>query len=147
MDTNDILDGDFGDGITMQTRDLNYLRTAGKWGQFISIAGLILIAVGVVVMLIGGASSLMMMGSMGGAFSLFLIPYLIIFGVIIYLYILMYQFSTNAVTAASGKSKSALTDALKALASMFKLGGILLLLYFGLMVIGVISSIAMAVSF
>jgi hypothetical protein len=131
MDTNDILDGDFGEGISLQTRDLNYLRTAGKWGQFISITGLILIALGAVVMVIGSSSALMMVSMMGSVGLLF-IPYLLLFGVMVYLYILMYQFSTNAVSAAGGNNRAAITEALKALSRMFVIGGVLLIVYLGL---------------
>ena len=129
MDTSDILDGDYGEGITLQTRDLNYLRTAGKWGRFISIASLALMALGLVFMIVGGSSAFMLAGGLFGPEAFILLPYLAILGVIVYMNILMYQFATNAVSASTGKSKSAITEALKALSRMFIIGGVLFIIY------------------
>lgn len=146
MNTSDILDGDFGEGLVLQTRDLNYLRIAGKWGQFISITALILTAVGVVFMLIGGSSALLM-GTLGGPSTLFLFPYLLLFGAMVYLYILMYQFSTNAVSAASGKSKASITSAFKALSRMFVIGGVLLIIYLAIIAVSVLFFVGTVASF
>ncbi len=129
MDTSDILDDDFGEGVALQTRDLNYLRTAGKWGRFISIASLAIMILGLVFMVVGGSSAFMLAGGLLGPEALLLLPYLAILGVIVYMNILMYQFATNAISASTGKGKSYMTAAMKALSRMFVIGGVLFIIY------------------
>jgi len=139
MNTADILDGDFGQGIALQTRDLNYLRTAGKWGQFIAITGIVMFAIGTVFVIVGGFSSFTA-GQMLGRGSLMLLPYLLLAGILLYLYVLMYQFSTNAVSASGGKSKSSMTAAFKALARMFIIGGVLFIIYIALLLFALLAT-------
>ncbi|MEL6274116.1 MAG: hypothetical protein AAFQ37_11995 [Bacteroidota bacterium] len=134
-DTNTPLDSGYGDGISISRTDINYLRTAGKWGRFISIVGLAFIGIFVIFMLIGGGSFLALAGSsMGpgiGLGAFFFIVYGIIFAIAIYCYVLLYRFSTNAIKAADTGNASAITEALKSLSQFWKVLGIITAIYIG----------------
>jgi len=141
IDTNTPLDSDYGDGISLSRADVNNLRTAGKWGRFISIVGLAFMGIFLLLVLIFGgesfsffAASLLGPGGVGGA--LIIAFYLLIIGIIIYCYILLFQFSTSAIKAADTGNASAVSNALKSLARLWKVIGITIAAYIGFIVLG-----------
>jgi|AntRauTorckE5430_2_1112549.scaffolds.fasta_scaffold08962_2 hypothetical protein len=123
-------------GLALNANDIANLRTAGKWGRFISITGLVGLGLAVLGMLFFGGTMLTMMsmgdaeaagalGAVGGTF-IFII-YGIAFAISAYVYWMLYQFSTNAIKAADSGSQMAMTDAFSSLKSMLKVSGIILL--------------------
>lgn len=142
MEDFETLDAGLGSAnLALSPTDASNLRTAGKWGRFIAITGLVLIGIGIVSMLIFG-SSLVAMGSSpelamltGGAGSFFIVLlafYGIIFAVSIYLYWQLLQFSTNAIKAADTGSQVAMTASFESLKTMFKITGIMVAIMLGL---------------
>lgn len=126
-------------GLTLTANDLSNLRTAGKWGRFLAISGLVIIGLSVLAMLFFGGTMLTMMsmgsgmgdlggvGAIGGTF-IFII-YGIVFAISGYIYWMLYQFSTNAIKAADSGSQAAVTDAFSSLKSMLKVSGIILAIF------------------
>lgn len=128
------LDSGYGEQLSLGPSELSSLRKAGKWGRFISIVGLVMIALGVIVMFIGGGASLFLGASGGfngaGSFvAMMLIIYGIMFGVTIYLNVLLLQFSNSALRAVDMGSTSAVGSAFNSLAKLFNIVGILLIIY------------------
>jgi len=146
MDDYGTIDGSLGSaGLTLSTTDTDNLRSAGKWGRFISISGLIIIGLGVLFMLFFGSSLIaaMSMADMGGpgaaiGGSFVFVVYAIIFAISIFIYWMLYKFSTNAIKAADSGSSAAMTASIISLKNMLKIIGILWLLYLALIVLTIV---------
>lgn len=147
-------------GIALTAQDTNHLRTAGKWGRFISITGMIFLAIGIVFVLLGlvfsggmGLSSLASstVGFPAGLMFFYFIFYAALLGVALYLYILLYRFSTNAILVADTGDQQAVTMAFSALAKLMTITGVVFIIYLALMALmmlgAIIGGVAAASSF
>lgn len=133
-------------GLTLSTTDTNNLRSAGKWGRFIAISGLVVIGLAVLMMLFFGGTLLTMMsmsdtsgmgmGVLGS--TLIFIPYAIIFAISIFVYWKLLTFSTNAIKAADSGSSQAMSASVSSLKSMLKIVGVLWALYLGLIALSLV---------
>lgn len=144
-------------GVFLSAQDTNHLRTAGKWGRFISITGMVFLAIGIVFVLFGvifaggmGLSSLASsaIGLSAGLVFFYFIFYAALLGIALYLYILLYRFSTNAILVADTGDQQAVTAAFAALGKLMLITGILFIIYLAsiaLMVLGgIIGGVAAA---
>ena len=129
------LDANYTTGIQLSTVDLNHLRTAGKWGRFISIAALVMVALGALFMFLTftsvGAMGLSTLGAETGIFAIVGLIYAVIIGIYVYVLIKLYRFSTSAIRAADSGEQYAASEAFSALASVFKTVGIFLAIFLG----------------
>lgn len=132
------IDGGLGyTGLTLSTVDTNNLRTAGKWGRFIAISGLVVMGLAILLMLFFGGTmlTLMSMSEMGGAGALggtfLFVFYGVIFAISIFIYWMLFQFSSNAIKAADSGSPEAMAASISSLKTMLKVVGILWAVYLG----------------
>lgn len=124
-------------GIQLTSTDLINLKTAGKWGRFISIVSLVSIGLMMLGLLFFGgtmmalaSSDLGAAGALGG--TAILIFYGLLFALYIYPTVMLYKFSTNVIKAADNGNPTAASEAFASLKSMFKFMGILLAIILGL---------------
>lgn len=150
-DSTNPIDGDLTTGgINAELR--GYLRTAGKWGRFVSITAMVLIGLFVVMLIFGGGAMLAALttglpdgGSSAGAGiggTVILVIYFIAFAIGFFLYYLLLQFSNNAIRAANTGSEAQVTAAMKPLATFFKIFGILTAIYVAIIGLALIGGIA-----
>lgn len=139
-------------GVNLSNQDLNNLRTAGKWGRFISIVMLISMAIVLLfVVLLGGTMGTMIAATtpelagtpFGGAgFSAFIIGFYG-FSILLYVYpmVQLYKFSSRAIKTADANDPVAASAAFVALKSMFKYIGILFAIVLGLYALLIVFSL------
>lgn len=137
------LDGGMSSQMSFDGEAARYLRTAGKWGRLLSMAGFVFLGIGLLGILLGGSAFLALgtgmgnMGLMGGFGLVMMLFYVAIFAFGFYLYYLLYQFSTNAILAADTQSGPALTASMASLAKLFTIAGILTLGIMALYIVGI----------
>lgn len=124
------------------------LREGAKWARFLSICGFILS--GFVMILAFGASSIISNAAMetGSAVSpaAIMFIYVIAAGINFVLALFLYRFSTKALFALAQNDQDALNDSLKNLKMVFKLTGILVIIYFALIILALVAGIAFVAS-
>lgn len=133
--------------LQLTTAAQGFLRETAKWAKFLSIVGFIAIGFYVLAALmmfaVGGAmgsaegmGSMGMMGAMGGTTLgiIYLLGALLYFFPILYLY----KFSSRALEALNNNSTNHLTESLENLKSHYKFMGILMIIVFALMILGII---------
>lgn len=121
-------------GLSLGSAAIGYLQTAGKWGRFVSITGIvvsILLITGIVI--VGVVTSIEqrpneIFNVNNGMLSVLLV-YVIILALMLVSFILLYQFSSNAVRATKGRDAEAATKSFRALAKIFQIGGFLATIY------------------
>jgi hypothetical protein len=118
------LDQNDDNGLVLQTGAVHSLREAGKWGRFIAIAYFVLMGIGVLGILLTGATSMMMLGTMGSGLVVLYMLFMAFFvGLGIYLTYKLYLFSVNAIKAADTKDSNALSISVDSLKTLFKFTG------------------------
>ncbi len=147
--------------LSLSLESVRHLRTAGKWGRFISIVGIVLIAIGLFFILLGavfsggmGIGSLlgdaggMSAGFGAGLMAVYFLIYAALLGVGLYMYILLYRFSTNAIRVADVGDQQAIAPAFAALAKMMTIGGVIFVIYLSFiglfLIFGLIGGVASA---
>jgi hypothetical protein len=123
-------------GIHLTSADLANLKTAGKWGRFISIV--ILVSIGLMmlgIIFFGGTMMALASSDIGAAGALggtaMVIFYGLLFALYIYPTVMLYKFSTNIIKAADNGNATAASEAFASLKSMFKFMGILMAIMLG----------------
>lgn len=123
-------------GIQLTSTDLANLKTAGKWGRFISIV--ILVSIGLMmlgIIFFGGTMMAVAGADLGpaGAFggTAIIIVYGLLFALYIYPTVMLYKFSTNVIKAVDNGNSTAASEAFASLKSMFKFMGILIAIILG----------------
>ncbi|MEO0687376.1 MAG: hypothetical protein AAFY76_20590 [Cyanobacteria bacterium J06649_11] len=146
-DFNNPIDGGLASGGSLSTELRTHLKTAGKWGRFIAIVGFVILGITIFSALImGGGMATAMMGLDGGAgmagFGVGIMVFYVLFlGFILYIYYLLYRFSTQAISAADGDDPIAAAESMKAMATILKIVGVLTALYLGIVAFGFIAAI------
>ena len=143
------LDTGYGaNGLTLTTEATANLRKAGKWGRFIGIVYMCLIAAFILFFIVGGSTFFAMMGLGGpagggdglgaGVFGFFLVIYGLVFAFTFYLMYLLYQFGNKAMAAVDSNDSAALVSSLGSLGRLCKITGILIIIYLAFMGLGLI---------
>jgi hypothetical protein len=120
------MEEEYEEDLQLFTKDLDNLKKAGKWGKFISIV----IALNTVGFgFFYWAGTITSGGYAGRTTKVYLLIYLLFFGLTIYFCTLLFQFSSKAISAVENESQDDLSNAFTALAMMFKTGGRLIIIY------------------
>lgn len=147
------LDGGMADSFNaFDTETIGHLRTAGKWGKFISIVGMVLLGLFLLLLVLGGGAGfigLMLGGGIedgaglaaGAGMTVLFVVYGGMIAFSFYIYYLLYTFSINAIKVADDNDIAAARPAFKSLATVFKIVGILMAIYIGFMAIAVIGAL------
>lgn len=133
-------------GIHLGPEDYSNLRTAGKWGRFLGLVGLISTGLALVALvLFGGTMLAFMSDDVGGGEAVFgtgiLFVYGLFFVLFLYPYWMLYQFSTKILTAVDTGNQSAATQAFASLKSMMKFIGIITAIVLALYAVIIVISI------
>ncbi|PHI18348.1 hypothetical protein CEQ90_18400 [Lewinellaceae bacterium SD302] len=124
-------------GGAFDSETIGHLRTAGKWGRFISITGMAFLGIFLIMLVLGGGAGMlgMLLGDSGSGLgagigmTFIMILYGGIIALCFYIYYLLYNFSINAIKVADNDNTAAVRPAFKSLASMFKIVGVLMAIY------------------
>lgn len=142
-DSNAPLDNSYGAGPSLSSADAANLRNAGKWARFIAIVAMVGIGIFLFTLIVGGSSMAASMGLGDGA-GLGLVV-LLIYGALmvfmLYLMYLQYQFGNQAMQAVDRSDGSALSQSLAALGRYYKITGVIMVIYLGLLVVGILFAI------
>ena len=135
MESNQPLDSNFGEGLHLSGRSLDYLKETAKWAKFLAIVGFVglglILLIFVLLGLFLGSTGLSGMGGeeaaifgvMGAAGMFF---YVAIFIAIYFMPTLfLYRFATNMQTALRTEDSESLQTSLSNIKSLFKYVGIL----------------------
>ena len=132
--------------VSLNNQDLQFLRTAGKWGRFIAIVSFVSIGLGILSLIvlltassIGSGAGLGETGAIGVGIVMMYIPLLLAY---IYPTVKLFQFSSNAIQAADARDGLAASEAFSALKSLFKFLGILLIIVIALYALVMIGAAA-----
>ena len=140
------LDGGYGTGVSLSVEDAANLRKAGKWARFVGIVGMVFTALGLI-FVVGFSSTMMAMaglddfGGGAGAGIFFIIFYgaMLAFG--FYMVYLLYKFGAKAMEAVDANSSVATSESLFSLARFFKIYGVLMAIYIGFVLLGLIFAV------
>ena len=137
------LDGGYGTGLNLSSEDTANLRKAGKWGRFLGIISMVFLGL-IILAFIGFGSTMVAMmsggqfGGGGGAATGLIVFYVALFAFSFYLVYLLYKFGAEAVTAVDNHDSVAMTKSLASLGRMLKIYGIITVIYFGMMGLGLL---------
>ncbi|MEZ4985048.1 MAG: hypothetical protein R2795_08450 [Saprospiraceae bacterium] len=123
----------------------DFLAETAKWGKFLSIVGFVFVGLGMLGMLFGGGAMLYadLPGAGGG---IFMLVYLIMFGITIIPLIYLYNFATKMQVALRNNNQQFLRDAFENHKSMFKFYGIFMAIMLGIYALILIFGIGAAVA-
>ena len=131
----------------------SFLSETAKWAKFISIAGIILLSLGILAVALGGFNTLNTLETFdgGGYGSSIMTTYLIVMVVLMIVFILfyvyLYRFAVRMQVALRNNDQATLTSSFSALKSCFKFAGIVLIIvlavYLILFLVG-IAAVAMS---
>ena len=142
-DSSSPLDDNYGNGTSLSSNDAANLRNAGKWARFIAIFSMVGLGIVLVGLLVGGSTVLATLGigEAGGAAVGMMITYglAILFGV--YMTYLQYQFGNQAMQAVDRQDAGAMSDSLAALSRYYKIYGVIMAIYLGMVGIGLIFAV------
>ncbi|MBB4079540.1 hypothetical protein GGR28_002165 [Lewinella aquimaris] len=140
MERSSTLDDGYGSELTLTRQDAANLRKAGKWGRFLGIVSMAFVGIFLLVAVLFGGTFLALVGATGGMapfngggvlLTITLAVYAAIFLLLFYLSYLLYKFGAEATVGIDHGNSRAVSDALGALARLFKLYGILTIAYLG----------------
>ena len=137
------LDGGYSTGLSLSSEDTANLRKAGKWGRFLGIISMVFLGLIILAFIgFGGTMVAMMSGGQfgggGGAATGLIVFYVALFAFSFYLVYLLYKFGAEAVIAVDNHDSVAMTKSLASLGRMLKIYGILTVIYFGMMALGLL---------
>ena len=137
------LDDGYGSGLSLTPTDAANLRKAGKWGRFLGIVSMVFIGLAILAFIGFGGTMLAMMtggqiGGAGGAATAMVVFYVAAFGFGFYLVYLLYKFGAEAITAVDHGDGAAMTRSLASLGRMLKIYGIVTVIYFAFLGIGLL---------
>jgi hypothetical protein len=140
------LDNGYGSGLALSSEDAANLRKAGKWGRFLGIVSMIFLGLGIVAFLGFGSTMIAMMmggdaGMAGGAMTGMIVFYVAMFAFSFYLVYLLYKFGAEAVTAVDQGDNQAMTRSFASLGRMLKIYGIIMVIYFGFLALGLLIAV------
>ena len=119
------MEEEYKEDLQLFPEDLANLKKAGKWGKFIAI----IIALNLVGFGFAFWTGTMVSGGYSGQNSkAYIIIYLLFFGLSLYCCLLLFQFSSKAITTAENETQDDLSNALTNLAMMFKTAGRLVII-------------------
>ncbi len=136
------LDGGYSTGLSLSPQDTANLRKAGKWGRFLGIISMVFLGLIILAFIgFGGTMVAMMSGGQfggGGAATGLIVFYVALFAFSFYLVYLLYKFGAEAVIAVDNNDSVAMTKSLASLGRMLKIYGIITVIYFGIMGLGLL---------
>ena len=142
-DSNAPLDSSYGNGPALSSADTANLRKAGKWARFIGIVAMVGIGIFLFFLFVSGGTMIASMG-LGDAGGLGVVV-LVIYGALmlfsLYMMYLQYQFGTQAVQAVDRDDNGALSQSLAALSKYYKITGVLMAIYLGIMALGIVFAV------
>lgn len=145
------LDTGYGTAPELPPEGAANLRKAAKWGRFLGIVSMVIIGLFILFLLFFSGTFLTMSGLDGlgpgsGMVTFIFVFYGLIFLFGLYISYLLYDFGAKALTGVDTGDSLAVTQSLGSLARMFKIYGILTIIYLGFMALSVITLIATGAS-
>ncbi len=124
------------------------LRDGAKWARFLAIMGFIIS--GIIILAAFSASTIISNATMetGSAMSpaVVMLMYLVVGGINFVISLFLYKFSTKALNGIAMNDQDTLNESFKNLKLVFKVTGILLIVYLSMIIIGLIAGIAFLAS-
>ncbi len=146
MNTNENL---LNTGLQIDSLSQSYLLETAKWGNFLSIIGFIGSGILVLVGIFSGTilGSLSRYGGGGGAFmggGILMFIYFVIAAVYFAMSLYLYKFSSKMKAALYSTNEDSLTDAFLNLKNLYKISGIVAIVYLSFLVLSLVVGFAAA---
>ncbi len=138
------LDSDYGGGLSLSGEDTANLRKAGKWGRVLGILSMAFMGLLLLFIVFFGGTFLALSGigdvtGGGVAMTMVLGFYALVLLLFFYLSYLLYKFGADAVAAVDQGRADSMTTSLSSLARLFKIYGIISIVYLGFVALGAAS--------
>jgi len=125
--------------LSVTEAGVGYLKETARWGKFLAIVGFVMIGFMVLMALMVGALAQSMFGpNMPFSGSILTFFYLALALVYLFPVLFLYRFAKSAGDAVLSRNANSLTVALGNLKSLYKFMGILVLIFLGLYILGIL---------